>query len=128
MRAFDAAWIGLTLLTACAGGAAPTITAVTPPEPAIVPVSTNTQLTLQVGVSDDDGDLGSLRLRLTTPSKQVIEDTVDVTGQAGDARNATVRVLLQVAPPEPGTYAVDVIAVDREDNESSPVGTEFVAE
>lgn len=131
MRAVtDAIWGSMLLLacSACGGGADPTITAITSLEPGRVPVGVASLLNGKVAVTDDDGDLATLRVTLTTPSKEVVQSSIDVGAEAGAARNSTISLQLQVLPPEAGTYLLDVIAVDREGNESGAVGTTFLAE
>lgn len=115
------------MLTACASGAAPTITSITTPEPASVSAKTTSQVTVKISVLDEDADLQTLRIALRAPDGDGVEKELDVRDQVGNARNSTVTLLLEVAPPSAGTYDIEVVAIDSEANESAPLSTELTA-
>lgn len=116
--------LSLLGLAACDGGVAPVITSIAALDPASVPVRTKSDVTLRVVVNDEDGDLRALRLTLRSPSNTDNRETrVDVRDQAGDARNSTITLLIEVGPTEVGTHTLEVMAVDSEDNEGAPVST-----
>lgn len=112
---------------ACGSGDPPTITALGTPIPAEVVVGEAVQLTLGVGVLDEDGNLAELRVALTSPSARSVKRTIDVKAQAGTARNSTISLLLEVQPLEAGTFTIEVIAADENDNVSSPATVSFAA-
>lgn len=116
------------LLLACSGSTPPTITALATPDPAVVKVGRATQLKVGVGVTDEDGDLDELRVKLQPPSGDVVESTIDVSEQAGTARNSTITMRLEVLPTQPGIYTVKVIAADLDGNVSAQSSVDFTAE
>ena len=125
MKAFVAS-VMASFFVACGGGA-PTITAITSLDPSTVPVGVASLLTGQVAITDDDGNLETLQVTLTTPSKETVSSSIEVGEEAGKARNSTVSLRLQVLPPEAGIYRIAVVAVDGDGNESEARTAEFTA-
>ncbi len=123
-----ATFVSALFLLACGSGSPPTITALASPEPAVVAVGRATQLKVGVAVTDEDGDLDEMRVKLTSPSGQATESTLDVAEQAGKARNSTITMLLSVLPTAPGTYTIQVIAADVDGNISDPRSVDFTTE
>lgn len=118
----------LATLAACGQGDPPILTALLTPDPAIVAVNELTQLRVLVGVTDEDRNLRELRVALDGPSGQHADRIIDVAASAGDARNSTITMALEVKPLEVGRYQIQVIAADADGNASEPRITTFDAE
>jgi hypothetical protein len=104
-------------------GESPTIENLVLPAEGLV-VGMQATLSGSVDFSDPDGDVDQIELTLTPPTVASVTTAADVIGADGQTTGQTA-IALAVLPPEAGEYALSVIILDAEGNESNSLETTF---